>query len=146
MLFADLGLEVLGLDAAPLAIEKAKKKARQRGSKAEFVLGDALYLQRLDRKFETVTDCGLFHVFSDEDRVVYSKSLRSVLKPGGRYFMLCFSDKEPPGWGGPRRVSKDEIKATFAEGWRVDWIRDARFESAFHGDGGLAWLASITRT
>jgi hypothetical protein len=58
--------------------------------------------------------------------------------------MLCFSDEEPTGWGGPRRVSKEEIRTTFKEGWRVDWIRAARFESKFHDDGGRAWLSSIT--
>ena len=74
----------------------------------------------------------------------FAKSLRSALNPGGTYFMLCFSDKEPADWGGPRRVSQEEIRATFGEGWRVDWIREARFESSLHKDGGYAWLSSIT--
>ena len=36
MLFAGLGLEVWGVDAAPLAIEKAKRKATDRGAKVTF--------------------------------------------------------------------------------------------------------------
>ncbi len=143
--FSGLGLEAWGLDAAPLAIEKAKKKALARKSTASFVVGDALHLEHLKKKFDTITDSGLFHVFPDEERVLYAKSLRSALNRDGMYFMLCFSDKEPAGWGGPRRVSKDEILATFRDGWKVESIREARFESLYHKDGGYAWLSSIRR-
>jgi len=144
LFFTGLGLEVCGLDAAPLAIEKAKRKASERGPKTTFVLGDALHLEKLKQKFDTITDSGLFHVFPDDERAIFVRSLRSAIKDGGTYYMLCFSDKEPAGWGGPRRVSKEEIRAAFSDGWKVDWIREARFESAFHEIGGLAWLSSIT--
>ena len=142
--FAGLGLEVWGLDGAPLAIEKAKRRVSETGSAAIFLVGDALRLEELNQRFDTITDSGLFHVFSDEERVLFAKSLWSTLNMGGTYFMLCFSDKEPAGWGGPRRVSQEEIRATFRDGWKVDWIREARFESMFHKDGGYAWLSSIT--
>jgi SAM-dependent methyltransferase len=108
------------------------------------VVGDALHLEKLDRRFDTITDSGLFHVFPDDDRILFAKSLRSALNRGGTYIMLCFSDEEPTGWGGPRRVSREEIRATFRDGWKVDWIREARFESTFHEKGGHAWLSSIT--
>ncbi len=144
LFFAGRGLDVWGVDAAPLAIEKAKAKAAERGSNATFVTGDALDLELLNKKFGTVTDSGLFHVFTDEERIIFAKSLRSVLNTGGTYFMLCFSDKEPAGWGGPRRVSEKEIRETFKKGWEIDWIREARFESNFHEQGGHALLSSIT--
>ena len=145
MMFASRGNTVLGVDSAPLAIEKAKAKARQRGSPAEFVLADALWLGSLGRQFEVATDCGLFHTFSDGERRAFQRSLGSALVPGGRYFMLCFSDHEPADWGGPRRVSRDEILTTFSEGWKVDSIVPARIESFHTGEGGHAWLASLTR-
>ncbi len=144
MFFAGLGLEVWGVDAAPLAIEKAKRKAADRGAKVTFEVRDALHLGEIHRKFDTLTDSGLFHVFPDLQRVIYARSLHAALNTGGAYFMLCFSDREPTGWGGPRRVTKEEIRTAFREGWRVDWIRAARFESKFHDEGGLAWLSSIT--
>lgn len=144
LFFAGRSLEVWGLDAAPLAIEKAKAKATDRGLGATFVLGDALNLESLGKKFDTVTDSGLFHVFTDDERTLFVKSLKTALKSGGTYFMLCFSDKEPAGWGGPRRVSEKEIRETFKKGWEIDWIREARFESNFHDDGGHALLSSVT--
>ncbi len=144
LMFAERGSAVLGVDSAPLAIAKAKSKAERRRSSAEFRVADALELGSLRKKFDVATDCGLFHTFSDGERGRFAVSLRRTLVPGGRYFMLCFSDREPADWGGPRRVSKAEIALTFSRGWRVDWIRDARFEAAHLGDGGRAWLSAVT--
>ena len=36
--------------------------------------------------------------------------------------MLCFSDREPPGYG-PRRIAEREIRESFAEGWSINYIR-----------------------
>ncbi len=144
LFLASKGHEVWGIDAAPLAIEKAKEKAKQRALKATFLVHDALDLESLGREFDTVIDSGLFHTFSDEEREIFAKSLASVLRPGGTYCMLCFSDKEPAG-GGPRRISQAEIRSTFRRGWRINYIRETSFEAGFGGHGPRAWLASITR-
>jgi len=146
MLFASRGYKVLGVDSAPLAIEKARAKASQRGSKAEFMVADALHLAELHRKFDVAIDSGLFHVFSDKERLAYVENLGAVIRPQGRYYMLCFSDKEPVGWGGPRRVFKREILASFSDGWHVDYVHPAKFESTFHERGGEAWFSKVTRT
>lgn len=139
---AGLGFEVWGIDATPTAIKKAKEKAAERGINVNFLVLDALKLRLLKVKFDTVIDSGLFHVFSDEERPVYAASLYSVLNPGGRYFMLCFSEHEPGAYG-PRRVTQAEIRSTFGRGWRINYIREAELESAF---GSVkAWLSSITR-
>jgi cyclopropane fatty-acyl-phospholipid synthase-like methyltransferase len=145
ILFASRGYRVLGVDLAPLAIEKARAKASQRGSKAEFLVADALHLSELGRRFDAAIDSGLFHVFSDRDREAYIESLRAALGPRGRYYMLCFSDREPVGWGGPRRIFKHEILKSFSDGWHVDYVRPAKFESAFHDRGGEAWFSRISK-
>lgn len=146
ILFASHGYDSLGVDAAPLAIERAREKASQRGSKALFVVADALNLGVLRRRFGSVIDSGLFHVFADEERERYVASLESVIEPGGRYYMLCFSDREPADWGGPRRVTKEEIRSAFSEGWRVESIRRAEFASIYHDrGGGKAWFSTIAK-
>jgi cyclopropane fatty-acyl-phospholipid synthase-like methyltransferase len=146
LMAAALGLEATGLDAAPTAIDAARRKARDRGLTARFLVWDALRLAELGDRFEfdTVLDSGLFHVFADEDRPRFVDGLGMVVLPGGRYLMLCFSDRQP-GVSGPRRVSQEEIRASFADGWRVDSIEPARFDLTHRPDGALAWLATITR-
>jgi hypothetical protein len=74
-----------------------------------------------------VLDSALFHVFTDEERPRYAESLLRVIPPGGRYFMLCFSDRQEGGQG-PRRVSQAEIEATFGEGWQIDSIAAVTLE------------------
>jgi SAM-dependent methyltransferase len=102
----------------PRRRSRAREKARLRGSGATFVVGDALVLETLGRSFDSAIDCGLFHTFGDADRVRFERSLHEVLRPGGRYALLCFSDLQP-GQPGPRRVTQAEIRDTFATGWTV---------------------------
>lgn len=141
------GLDVLGIDLAPTAIARARQKAAERGVRAWFEIADALDLGSLGRTFDVAIDFGLFHVFSDADRVPLERGLRAILRPGARYFFMCFSD-EQPGDMGPRRVSRAEIHATFAVGWRIDSIVGEHF--AIRDRSGFsspprAWLASLTR-
>jgi cyclopropane fatty-acyl-phospholipid synthase-like methyltransferase len=138
---AGRGFEVMGVDSAPTAIKKARAKAKQRGLDVTFVLGDALNLSIPDHRFDTVIDMGLFHVFSDEERPRFRESLERVLRPGGTYFMLCFSEKEPGGWG-PRRVTQAEIRSVFTGGWRTNYIESSTIETI--GGQAEAWLASLT--
>jgi hypothetical protein len=91
-----------------------------------------------------VIDSGLFHVFSDEDRARYAASLGQVVAPGGRLFILCFSDRQPAGLG-PRRVTQDEIRAAFAGDWRVDAIDLVTMDITIRPEGIQAWLATLTR-
>jgi cyclopropane fatty-acyl-phospholipid synthase-like methyltransferase len=144
LFFASEGHEVWGIDSAPLAIEKAEEKAAKRGLHVHFLVHNVLELATLGRQFDTATDSGLFHTLSDEYRPVFVENLAAVLVPGGKYFMLCFSDLEPPGYG-PRRISQREISDSFRDGWTVNYIREARFESRTREVGPKAWLSSITR-
>src|SRR3954454_14983011 len=104
LLFAGRGCQVTGIDFVEEAITRAKQKAAKRNRPATFLVKDALDLKGWAERFDNVIDSGLFHVFSDPDRQRYVAGLAAVLKPGGRVFLMCFSDQEP-GTQGPRRVS-----------------------------------------
>jgi cyclopropane fatty-acyl-phospholipid synthase-like methyltransferase len=145
LMAAALGLDVTGIDAAPTAPAKATEKARTRGLTVRFLEWSALDLGSLGDQFDTALDCGLFHVFDDEDRPRFVDSLRATIPVGGRYYMLCFSDRQPGDWG-PRRISQSEIAASFAEGWRVDSIQPSTIEITVGPVGARAWLVTATRT
>jgi len=144
MLAATHGAEAMGVDIAELAIQRARDKAAERGIHATFQVADAMHLDLLGRKFDVITDSGLFHVFSDDERPPFVSSLRSALRPGGIYYMMCFSDRQPGDWG-PRRVSKAEIRASFADGWSIRSIEPAQFDVAIESERAQAWLATIER-
>jgi SAM-dependent methyltransferase len=139
------GLDATGIDAAAAAMAIAERKARERGLTARFLVHNAVELASLDEGFDTVLDCGLFHVFENDDRARFVESLRAVIPGGGRYYLLCFSDRQPGDWG-PRRVTHEEITANFTDGWRIDAIDDARIDMTIDPNGARAWRAAITRT
>jgi len=144
LFYAEEGHGVWGVDATPIAIKKAEEKAQERGLAVHFVVHNVLEIATLGRTFDTVTDSGFFHTLSDADRPRLVQNLASVLDAGGNYFMLCFSDKEPAGYG-PRRITQKEIRDTFSNGWTVRYIREATFESHTRKEGSRAYLASIAK-
>jgi cyclopropane fatty-acyl-phospholipid synthase-like methyltransferase len=144
LMAAGLGLDATGVDLAFRALDAAKKKADERGLTARFLLHDARCLANLEESFDTVLDCGLFHIFKDDDRSAFVDSLRSAVERGGRYFMLCFSDRQP-GNQGPRRVTRHEIETAFAAGWHIDSIEPATIDITADPDGIRAWLVAATR-
>lgn len=144
LLAAAAGCTAVGVDIAATAIARATAKALERGLEARFVVFDVLRLAELGEQFDTVLDCGLFHVFDDPDRTRYVEGLTAVLRPGGRYHMLCFSDRQPGDWG-PRRVTEAEIRASLAGGWRIDAVEPGVLEITLDPAGAQAWLVTATR-
>ncbi|HEX3911005.1 MAG TPA: class I SAM-dependent methyltransferase [Solirubrobacteraceae bacterium] len=144
---AALGLHVLGVDVAETALSIAREKAAARGLDAEFVTADALRLDLLGRTFETVLDCGLFHTFDRDERRAYVAGLASVLEPGGKLHVLCFSDVGPDDRG-PHPVSEGELRSAFEDprGWSVAAVEADRIHTRFGAQGFPAWLAKIERT
>jgi cyclopropane fatty-acyl-phospholipid synthase-like methyltransferase len=151
LFFAGRSQKVTGIDFLEEPIKRAKQKAAERGLSVTFLVKDAMTLKDWSERFDSVIDSGLFHVFSDEDRRRYVEGLATVLKPGGRVFLMCFSDEEP-GTQGPRRVSQKELHDAFAEGWNVESIEPVRIEvrpdlkdMSFSEGGPKAWFAVIRR-
>ncbi len=144
LMCASRGMDATGIDLAPAALRTAEEKARARGLPARFLQHDALRLADLGETFGTVLDCGLFHVFGAADRVAYAASLHAVLEPGGRYFMLCFSDRQP-GTAGPHRLTESEIRSALAGGWQIISIEPASIEVTLDPAGVRAWLVSARR-
>lgn len=151
LFFAKRGHKVTGIDFVEEPINIAKQKAVDRGVTTNFLVMDALKLADHPECFDTVIDSGLFHVFSDEDRLRYVDGLASVLKPGGQLYLLCFSDDEP-GTLGPRRISENEIRETFAKGWQIQSLVRSRYEVrpdpndlSFRDGGPKAWFVVVSR-
>lgn len=149
--FASRGHKVTGIDFLAQPISMAKQKAEVRKLAATFLVMDALAMKDLPEVFDNVIDSGLFHVFSDDDRRRYVEGIATVLKPDGRLFFLCFSDKEP-GEQGPRRVSRKEIEDTFAKGWVVESIEPSHYEVrpdpndiSFSEGGPKAWFVVVRK-
>ena len=146
LLAAARGAEAMGVDISPQAIARARDKAAERGLNARFEVADALRLGQLGLTFDVLIDSGVFHIFDDADRERYVASLAAVLPPGGRCYLMCFSDRQP-GTVGPRRVREDELRAAFSDGWDITSIEADAFElnPGMPTPAAQAWLAAVRR-
>lgn len=146
------GHAAVGVDLFESAIAEARRRAEADGTPVRFETADATALAgrvaELGGPFATATDCGVFHVFDDEDRERYVDGLRAAVREGGRVLVLCFSDAEPAG-AGPRRVSEIDLRAAFSEGFFVESVEAVRFvvrpEVTEFSDGGPRALFAVIR-
>ncbi|MET7941808.1 class I SAM-dependent methyltransferase [Streptomyces sp. NPDC005302] len=146
LLCAGLGLDVTGIDLAATALRTAEGKARRRGATVRFLHHDARRLTDLGERFDTVLDSGLFHLLAPDDRPAFTSGLREILRPDGRYFMLCFSDREPEsGRRGPHRLSRDDITEAFEGALRIDAIEPATIDITLDEVGIRAWRVAMTK-
>lgn len=141
---AALGLPATGVDISARALANAAGKARARGLAAQFLMCDLVDLPSTGQRFDTVIDVGLFHAFDDQERHRAVEALGHIVESGGSYYVLCFSDREPGHWP-PRRVSEADLRASFSEGWHVEWVRHTTFELSQRPLGANALLARIDR-
>lgn len=151
LFFASRCQKVTGIDFLDEPIQRAKRKAGDRGLSVTFLVKDAMTLQDWSERFDKMIDSGLFHGLSDEDRKKYVTGPATVLKSGRRLFLLCVSDEEP-GPHGPRRISQQELRDAFAKGWAIESIKPVRGEVVpnlknftFSEGGPKAWFAVVRR-
>ena len=154
ILLTRLGYDVLGVDAAPTAIEQARENAAARGVDAHFEVADALNLGA-DPRYETIVDSALFHIFDDTDRAAYVAGLHAVCRPGALVHVLALSDR---GRGFGPEVSEAEIRGAFGDGWTLEALDETTYRGVVqepHVEAiGLpvgtvvdepAWLARVRR-
>ncbi|MFE3316916.1 class I SAM-dependent methyltransferase [Nocardia sp. NPDC059195] len=144
LFIAARGLPVFGVDVAETALAIARQTADDRNVDVNFAMADALHLQRLYRRFQTILDCGLFHAFDEVERIEYVASLASVADDGATLYVLCFSDI---GTGtGPHPVSREALTTPFADSpaWQITTIAPEHLRTRFH-DSTPAWLATVVR-
>lgn len=146
LLAASKGFATTGIDLSPTAVSIARQKARSRNLSAEFHAADltASPNPKLLNSFDTVLDCGTFHIFNNAQRVAYLSNISAYTNPGSRYLLLAFSDKGP-GKIGPRRLSRQSIETGFSPDWKLLSIEDAIIETLIPNLTMPAWFAVLER-
>jgi 2-polyprenyl-3-methyl-5-hydroxy-6-metoxy-1,4-benzoquinol methylase len=120
---ARLGCDVVGIDFCPKAIELACQQMGEYSS-LTFKVCDAFNLKALRQTFRTVLDCCFFHMLDNNARKQYAANVWDVLDFGGELFMLNIS-VDLPSSDPPRKITPQDIRETFAQGWSVQEIKQA---------------------
>jgi len=93
-MLAEMGCRVVGLDLSEEMLERAEKKARDRGVEVKFKPGDAENLPFGTGSFDAIVNRAVLWTLPDPKKAL--AEWRRVLKPGGR---LCFFLHEPQTGG-----------------------------------------------
>ncbi len=128
---ASLGFEVTGIDISPSAITIAKEQAKKKGVQCNFLVADVLGgLQEVTEAFHFAYDWELLHHIFPESRTKYVENVCRLLASGGKYFSVCFNEKDAEfgGSGKYRKTrlgtvlyfsSEDELKDLFEPYFRI---------------------------
>jgi SAM-dependent methyltransferase len=141
---AQQGFTVLGVDVAPLAIEKARAKLPA-GLSCRFATLDFLTESPEGGPFQLVFDRGCFHEFDEPaDRARLAAQVAAVLEPdGGVWLCLIGSTEGPPREMGPPRRSLRDVADAIEPHLLIVWLRSADFRDT--PEPAKAWICLSRR-
>jgi len=109
---ASAGFDMMGVDISSRAIEIARENAAMRGIRCTFLVADLLGdLHEIRDPYEFAYDGEVLHHIFPEDRERYVRNVHRILRPGGKYLSVCFSDEDPQ-FGGSGKYRKTPLGTT----------------------------------
>jgi SAM-dependent methyltransferase len=125
---AERGFDVLGVDVAPLAVERAQAKIEGRALRCRFAAWDFLAAPPPDGPFQFVFDRGCFHVFDEPgERQRFAGHVAAALAPGGLWLSMIGSTEGPPREVGPPRRSAHDVTLAIEPALEIVELRSAEF-------------------
>jgi SAM-dependent methyltransferase len=141
---AEHGFDVLGIDLAPLAIEKARAKAAGVAG-CRFEVLDFLEREPPGSPYGFVFDRGCFHLFDDaEARARFAARVAGLLGPGGVWLSLIGSTEGGPRDAGPPRRSARDVMAAIEPALEVVNLHAVHFSAQLETPPP-AWLCLARR-
>lgn len=126
---AERDFDVLGIDVAPLAVERANAKLKGRDLRCRFATLDFLAASA-EGSFGFVFDRGCFHVFDEsEERARFAARVAAVLTPGGLWLSLIGSTEGGPREMGPPQRSAREVALAIEPALEIVDLHAAEFRA-----------------
>jgi SAM-dependent methyltransferase len=98
---ATRGFQVTAIDISANAVELARTLAQKTGVSCRFVTADLTGdAEELVASFDFVYDWEVLHHVFPENRHRYVTNVHQMLRRGGRYLSVCFSEDDDPSFGG----------------------------------------------
>ena len=118
------GFACSGIDISEAAIRQATKKAAQAGVACEFTVGNSTELPYADNTFTLVFDRGCFHSISPQKRKSFIEGVHRILKPRGKYLLICFGMKSHRRFESALLLSSEDIQTLFTPLFKVEYIKE----------------------
>lgn len=84
------GWETVGVDFVPVAIRRARRKAKRAKVKCLFYVADVTELSFLTEPFDLLLDIGCLHSLPPDAWERYAAEVTTLTKPGGLYMLYAF--------------------------------------------------------
>src|SRR5262245_51532566 len=126
---AEQGFEVTGIDLAPLAVQRAEKRAQAAGTKVHFVVADVFQLPDLDGSFAFFFDRGCYHAVCRSAPRQYAPAVARRLASGARGLILAGNAREPHN-PGPPVVTEEQIRDELGLAFEILDLHEFRFDEA----------------
>jgi SAM-dependent methyltransferase len=140
---AQHGYEVVGVDIAPLAIDRARAKLPP-GLRCRFATLDVLAAQPEGGPFQLVFDRGCFHVFDEAaDRATFATRVALALAADGVWLSLMGSTEGAPRELGPPRRSARDVADAIEPHLEILSLRSAEFRDP--PEPARAWICLSRR-
>ena len=123
---AQRGFDVTATDLSDAAIRLASARAETQGLKISWQQDDILS-SWLTGPFDLIFDRGCFHVLPPERRQDYIVTVAGLLRPGGFFFLKCFSQLQP-GTQGPNRFTPTQIQSIFSSHLEVHSVSETVYQ------------------
>jgi cyclopropane fatty-acyl-phospholipid synthase-like methyltransferase len=118
---ASRGFEVVGVDISRTAVEIARQRCQKRNVSCDYHVGSVLDFT-YDKTFDLVFDRGCFHHIPETRKPHYVDLVKNLLGTKGKFFLLCFSDKNPPF---KKNLSREDIRSYFSNDFEIFFIKDS---------------------
>ncbi|HTJ30518.1 MAG TPA: methyltransferase domain-containing protein [Acidobacteriaceae bacterium] len=148
------GYRVTGMDISENAIARARQRAAEKGSAAQFAQANLFEIQGYGNSFDTIIDIGCFHsLYDDHDRAAYAASMHRLSRAGAKLYLRAFSARNPeapePGMHSPN-LREDQIRTAFeSNGWIITELEERQIDLWISDEMTLkiwVWYAAIERT
>ena len=137
---AQHGWQVTGVDIAPEAIKRARKKAAENGLDIEFVVADLVDLRPEDVSgpYDFLLDFGCAHSLRDEAKARYAEGIARIAAPGATLYLFAFTK-------GPLSVRPEEVDTAFAPHWDLVSAEPGVIRRTDKWDAGPTWYRMTRR-
>jgi len=136
---ASRGFDVLGVDIAHLAVERANGRIAGTSLRCAFTVLDFLQDRTLTGPFEFVFDRGCLHSHDEaSDRSHFALRVSHLLPVGGLWFSLIGSTEGAPRDTGPPRRTATDVVSAIEPHLEIVELQSVLFETN-HAEDALAW-------
>ena len=131
LFLAEKGFDVTGIDISGDAVKIANQRARKEAmsKSAHFQVENFMNMKFDAMSFDFVLDVGCFHHVAKEDRNFFIENVHRLLRPSGRYLLMCFSDHMERAWN---HFSERQIVKLFSRHFEILALDEI---SSVEGDG-----------